>query len=47
MKRSKLFLNTGQAILGLLREWTEEDTENLDDIIHLVYLLIINVDTTP
>lgn len=28
-----------QAILGLLREWTEEDTEQLDQIVHTVYRL--------
>ncbi|MGN0968836.1 MAG: TetR/AcrR family transcriptional regulator [Oscillospiraceae bacterium] len=30
----------GQAIIGLLREWTEEDTKNLDQIVHTVYLLM-------
>lgn len=29
-----------QAIIGLLREWTEEDTKNLDQIVHTVYLLM-------
>lgn len=29
-----------QAILGLLREWTDADTENLDRIVRLVYRLI-------
>lgn len=29
-----------QAIMGLLREWTPEDTKNLDQIIHLIFLLI-------
>ena len=29
-----------QAILGLLREWTEADTKNLDQIVHTVFLLI-------
>ena len=28
------------AILGLLREWTDEDTKNLDAIVHQVYLLM-------
>ena len=29
-----------QAIMGILREWTDEDTENLDEIVCLVYLLM-------
>lgn len=29
-----------QAIIGLLRNWTENDTNNLDQIIHVVYCLI-------
>ncbi|MGN1003960.1 MAG: TetR/AcrR family transcriptional regulator [Oscillospiraceae bacterium] len=29
-----------QAIIGLLREWTEEDTKNLDQTVHTVYLLM-------
>lgn len=29
-----------QAIIGILREWTEEDTKNLDQIVHGVYLLM-------
>ena len=29
-----------QAILGLLWGWTDADTKNLDQIVHLVYLLI-------
>ncbi len=29
-----------QAIIGLLREWSEEDTKNLDQIVHTVYLLM-------
>lgn len=29
-----------QAVIGILRGWTKEDTENLDEIVHLVYLLI-------
>ena len=28
------------AIMGLLREWTDEDSKNLDEIVHLVYLLM-------
>lgn len=28
------------AIIGILREWTEEDTKNLDRIVHQIYLLI-------
>ena len=27
-----------QAVFGLLQDWTEEDTENLDRIVHAVYL---------
>ena len=30
-----------QAILGILREWTDEDTNNLDRIVHQIYLLMI------
>ncbi len=30
-----------QAIMGMLREWTEEDTERLDEIVHTVYRIII------
>ena len=26
-----------QAIMGLLEEWTEEDTEQLDQIVHIIY----------
>ena len=29
-----------QAVLGLLREWTDEDTRNLDMIAHQVYVLM-------
>lgn len=29
-----------RAVLGLLQEWTEEDTKNLDSIVHEVYLLM-------
>lgn len=29
-----------QAILGLLRNWTEADTKNLDQIVHTVFLLM-------
>ena len=29
-----------QAMIGLLREWSEEDTKNLDQIVHTVYLLM-------
>lgn len=29
-----------QAILGILREWTDEDTKNLDQIVHQVYRLM-------
>lgn len=29
-----------QAIMGLLRFWTEEDSKNLDQVVHTVYLLI-------
>lgn len=30
-----------QAILGLLEEWTEEDTEQLDQIVHTVYHIMM------
>lgn len=30
-----------QAILGLLQEWTEQDTEHLDQIVHIVYRLLM------
>lgn len=29
-----------QAIMGLLRNWTDADTKNLDQIVHLTYRLI-------
>ena len=29
-----------QAILGLLRNWTESDTKNLDQIVHIAYRLM-------
>ncbi len=29
-----------QAILGLLRHWTEADTKNLDQIVHIVFQLM-------
>ena len=28
------------AVFGLLREWTEEDSEHLDEIVHTVYCLM-------
>lgn len=28
------------AIMGILQDWTEEDTNNLDQIVHAVYLLL-------
>lgn len=31
-----------QAILGLLQEWTEQDTEQLDQIVHTVYRLLMD-----
>ena len=37
----KLFLRYhSQAVMGILKEWTEEDTRNLDQIVHNIYLLI-------
>lgn len=35
-----------QAVIGLLRGWTEEDTGNLDQIVHQVYRLMTG-DITP
>ena len=29
-----------QAVLGLLRNWTENDTKNLDQIVHIAYRLM-------
>lgn len=29
------------AFLGLFREWTEQDTQQLDEIVHTVYLLLM------
>lgn len=29
-----------QAILGLLRHWTDADTKNLDQIVHIVFQLM-------
>ena len=31
-----------QAILGMLQDWTEEDTEQLDQIVHTVYRMMVN-----
>lgn len=31
-----------QAAMGMLRHWTEEDTENMDHIVHAVYLTLSN-----
>ena len=28
------------AVIGILREWTDEDTKNLDRIAHEIYLLM-------
>ena len=36
----------GQAILGLLEEWTEEDTRQLDQIVHTIYH-IMTADIPP
>lgn len=30
-----------RAVIGLLQEWTDEDTKNLDAIVHEVYLLMM------
>ena len=30
-----------QAILGLFRRWTDEDTDRLDEIVHVVYCLMM------
>ena len=30
-----------RAIMGLLQDWTAEDTENLDQIVHEVYLIMM------
>lgn len=29
-----------QAVMGILRGWTDEDTEHMDEIVHSVYLLL-------
>ena len=29
-----------QAIIGILREWSEKDTEDIDHIVHCIYLLL-------
>ena len=29
-----------QALLGILRSWSDSDTDNLDYIVHIIYLLI-------
>lgn len=29
-----------QAVMGILRDWTDEDTEHMDEIVHSVYLLL-------
>lgn len=37
----KLFLRYhSNAVIGLLLDWTEEDTKNLDQIVHSIYLLM-------
>lgn len=39
--QSKLILRYHtQAILGLLSEWTEEDSEHVDEIVHTIYCLM-------
>lgn len=38
MERNLILRYHSQAIMGILREWTEEDTKNLDTIVHQVYL---------
>ena len=30
-----------QAVTGIMRSWTEEDTKNLDQIVHLIYLTMV------
>ena len=30
-----------QAVMGLLREWTKQDTENIGYIVHQIYLLLM------
>ena len=30
-----------EAIMGVLRGWTEEDTKNLDRIVHQIYVLLV------
>ena len=30
-----------QAVMGLLREWTKQDTENISYIVHQIYLLLM------
>lgn len=30
-----------QAVMGLLREWTKQDTENINYIVHQIYLLLM------
>ena len=32
--------NHSQAMMGVLANWTEEDTQNLDKIVHQIYLII-------
>ncbi|HIZ44074.1 MAG TPA: TetR/AcrR family transcriptional regulator [Firmicutes bacterium] len=39
--RQKLLLRYhSEAVMGLLREWTEEDTKNLSQIVHEVYQIM-------
>ena len=35
-----IFRYHSQAILGLFQDWTDDDTEHLDDIVRMVYRLI-------
>lgn len=42
----KLFLHYHScALLGILQQWNEEDTEHLDEIVHKLYLLICSLPT--
>ena len=37
-----VFRYHSQAILGLFQNWNDEDTEHLEEIVHMVYRLIMD-----
>lgn len=39
-ERNLILRYHSQAVMGILRSWTKEDTENIDEIVHQIYRLI-------